>query len=79
MLLLKDLWTEDIALGSESSVGRGRLKGVSAVIDYADSRDTKKWQIEQDKSDALKIKIDADDVSFLEECVTNLKHYLKGG
>jgi CRISPR/Cas system CSM-associated protein Csm3 (group 7 of RAMP superfamily) len=32
LLLLKDLWTGDLALGGESSVGRGRLKGKEANL-----------------------------------------------
>jgi CRISPR/Cas system CSM-associated protein Csm3 (group 7 of RAMP superfamily) len=32
LLLLKDLWTEDLPLGGESSTGRGRLKGVSGQL-----------------------------------------------
>ena len=34
LLVLKDLWTGDLPLGGESSVGRGRLKGLSAHISY---------------------------------------------
>ena len=34
MLLLKDLWTGDLPLGGESSVGRGRLKGKKATLVY---------------------------------------------
>lgn len=30
LLLLKDLWTEDLVIGGESSVGRGRLRGLEA-------------------------------------------------
>jgi len=33
LLLLKDLWTGDLPLGGEISIGRGRLKGVEAVIE----------------------------------------------
>lgn len=33
LLLLKDLWTGDLALGGESSVGRGRLQGETATIE----------------------------------------------
>ncbi len=33
LLLLKDLWTGDLPLGGEVSIGRGRLKGVEAVIE----------------------------------------------
>lgn len=32
LLLLKDLWTEDLPLGGESSIGRGRLRGKCATI-----------------------------------------------
>ncbi len=32
LLLLKDLWTGDLPIGGESGVGRGRLKGLSAVF-----------------------------------------------
>jgi CRISPR/Cas system CSM-associated protein Csm3 (group 7 of RAMP superfamily) len=34
LLLLKDLWTGDLPLGGESSVGRGRLRGMSATLTY---------------------------------------------
>ena len=33
LLLLKDLWTGDVPLGGEVGIGRGRLKGVAAVIE----------------------------------------------
>jgi len=32
LLLLKDLWTGDLPIGGESSVGRGRLKGLGAEL-----------------------------------------------
>lgn len=32
LLLLKDLWTGDLPIGGESSVGRGRLKGLDATL-----------------------------------------------
>lgn len=32
LLLLKDLWTEDLPLGGESAIGRGRLKGLEAEL-----------------------------------------------
>jgi CRISPR/Cas system CSM-associated protein Csm3 (group 7 of RAMP superfamily) len=34
LLLLNDLWTEDLPLGGESSVGRGRLQGRRAKLTY---------------------------------------------
>ena len=36
LLVLKDLWTEDLPLGGESSIGRGRLRGVGGQICYTD-------------------------------------------
>lgn len=36
LLLLKDLWTGDLPIGGESSVGRGRLKGLSATLKTKD-------------------------------------------
>lgn len=36
LLLLKDLWTSDLPLGGESSIGRGRLQGVDASITLDD-------------------------------------------
>ncbi len=35
LLVLKDLWTGDLALGGESSVGRGRLRGQQATLTFA--------------------------------------------
>jgi CRISPR/Cas system CSM-associated protein Csm3 (group 7 of RAMP superfamily) len=32
LLLLKDLWTGDLPIGGESSIGRGRLRGLSATF-----------------------------------------------
>jgi hypothetical protein len=32
LLLLKDLWTGDLPIGGESSVGRGSLKGLDATL-----------------------------------------------
>ncbi|NLS78409.1 MAG: hypothetical protein GXY76_14215 [Chloroflexi bacterium] len=38
LLLLKDLWTEDLRIGGESNVGRGRLAGQRATLDYGGKR-----------------------------------------
>ncbi|MCE7946715.1 MAG: hypothetical protein DYG88_04720 [Chloroflexi bacterium CFX4] len=42
LLILKDLWTGDLALGGESSVGRGRLAGKEATIKH----NNKQWRVE---------------------------------
>ncbi len=51
LLLLKDLWTGDLPVGGESSIGRGRLQGICADITYrricADiSHEENKWTIQ---------------------------------
>lgn len=50
LLLLKDLWTSDLALGGESSVGRGRLKGISATLTDKNANEVKTRQITQDEN-----------------------------
>lgn len=50
LLVLKDLWTGDLPLGGEASVGRGRLKGEAATLKC----DGHAWVI-KDKSGALEI------------------------
>jgi len=37
LLVLKDLWTGDLTVGGESSVGRGRLTGVEATVQLPDA------------------------------------------
>ena len=44
LLLLKDLWTGDLPLGGASSVGRGRLRGHEATLDWSG----KTWLIKAD-------------------------------
>lgn len=44
LLVLKDLWTGDLPLGGESSVGRGRLRGLHAEIQDGKQ---KKWTLAQ--------------------------------
>jgi CRISPR/Cas system CSM-associated protein Csm3 (group 7 of RAMP superfamily) len=34
LLLLKDLWTQDLPVGGESSIGRGRLQGRNATLTW---------------------------------------------
>jgi len=51
LLLLKDLWTKDLPLGGEASVGRGRLKGKSATLAYqVPGQESVGWHIEQNGS-----------------------------
>ncbi len=47
LLLLKDLWTSDLPVGGESSIGRGRLKGIQADLIWNRPQNPKQWQITQ--------------------------------
>ncbi len=49
MLLLKDLWTQDLPVGGTSSIGRGRLQGVEATITWQQPAENleQKWVISQ--------------------------------
>lgn len=43
LLLIKDLWTGDLPLGGEVSIGRGRLRGIVANLKYGE----RKWRLSQ--------------------------------
>jgi CRISPR/Cas system CSM-associated protein Csm3 (group 7 of RAMP superfamily) len=47
LLVLKDLWTGDLPLGGESSVGRGRLRGQRATLTSNSGSKPKTWVIAQ--------------------------------
>jgi CRISPR/Cas system CSM-associated protein Csm3 (group 7 of RAMP superfamily) len=54
LLVLKDLWTGDLPLGGESSVGRGRLAGREATLTHHTSEQTTTWKLMQGEDDALR-------------------------
>ena len=72
MLVLKDLWTEDLPLGGESSVGRGRLRGNTACVEL--KTDVKYPKIKLNKSGLE----DATQGEILQEKVDALWKYLGG-
>ncbi|MEW6403478.1 MAG: RAMP superfamily CRISPR-associated protein [Chloroflexota bacterium] len=49
LFVLKDLWTEDLPIGGESSVGRGRLTGQFTRLSLGD----KTWEITADGSNLI--------------------------
>lgn len=63
LLVLKDLWTGDLAIGGEKNIGRGVFEGVTATVDYNNSL------IEIDKDFG---NIAEDDKILLESYVTAL-------
>src|SRR5579875_341381 len=44
LLLLKDLWTGDLPLGGEISVGRGRLRGQHCLLEYRNGQ-VQHWEL----------------------------------
>ena len=73
-LLLKDLWTGDLPLGGESSVGRGRLKGKSATLTRHNGNGPQEWGLVANDSG---LTITTGDRDFLERCVRKLSDHLK--
>jgi CRISPR/Cas system CSM-associated protein Csm3 (group 7 of RAMP superfamily) len=48
LLLIKDLWTSDLAIGGESSIGRGKLQGIKAEITICTpDKGNEHWEIIQ--------------------------------
>jgi CRISPR/Cas system CSM-associated protein Csm3 (group 7 of RAMP superfamily) len=79
LLLLKDLWTGDLALGGESSVGRGRLKGKSATLTYRNGGTPQTWTISANGGGlSVKDQNGADARAPLSSFVTALKAELAG-
>jgi CRISPR/Cas system CSM-associated protein Csm3 (group 7 of RAMP superfamily) len=48
LLLLKDLWTSDLPVGGESSIGRGRLKGIKANLIHHHPQNPQQWEISEE-------------------------------
>jgi hypothetical protein len=71
--LLKDLWTEDLPLGGEAGIGRGRLTGLSANLQFISANMNKSgsWKITTN-GDGLEIE---GDVSKLEMYSSAVKEW----
>ncbi len=63
LFLLKDLWQGELAFGGETSIGRGRLKGIRAEIQYKQD----KFILEGNG------KLTAGDLSVLADCAASLQ------
>ncbi len=76
LLVLKDLWLGDLPLGGESSIGRGRLRGVKSVIRRKRQSKTETIEMTEDAQTG-RIKLsDEKMASELEECVSALNRKL---
>lgn len=74
LLLLKDLWTGDLPLGGEISVGRGRLRGRSATLIWKRAGQAEEWRIERagDDPNDSHLKISGDQAgleAFVSKCL----------
>lgn len=50
------MWTQDLPVGGESSIGRGRLKGKEATLIWHKLPNPQEWEITQQKDGTLSIK-----------------------
>lgn len=76
LLVLKDLWTGFLPIGGSSSVGRGRLKGRTATINY----DDRTWTLTADpEGEALTVTADdGTPAKTLNTYVTAFKNRMEG-
>ncbi len=75
LLVFKDLWTGDLPLGGESSVGRGRVSGLNATVMWQKMNGAGTWTLKQ-ATDGLEISGGAGDE--LEAFVQALHGYGEG-
>ncbi len=59
LLLLKDLWTGDLPLGGEVSVGRGRLEGETAVLTYKQTDKTEEWRLVEGENKQITVETES--------------------
>lgn len=71
LLLLKDLWTGELPIGGESSVGRGRLSGQEATLTYKKQT----WHFVRKDQDQLVVEGDQKQLEqFIDALVTEGEH-----
>jgi CRISPR/Cas system CSM-associated protein Csm3 (group 7 of RAMP superfamily) len=73
LLLLKDLWTGDLPLGGEISVGRGRLRGKNCDLEYQNGQE-QTWKLIANGVNDLKV--EQGNPGDLENYVLDLHTYL---
>ncbi len=75
LLLLKDLWTGDLPLGGEISIGRGRLRGKNCHLEYRNDQ-IGTWNLLANGANGLSVTIGKP--QDLENYVARLHTYLSG-
>lgn len=78
LLILKDLWTSDLPLGGEASIGRGRLVGQEAELSYKTERSNnyQTWKIKQKMDKKIEV---VGDREKLEGFVSNFLEVIQYG
>ena len=71
LLLMKDLWSGDLAIGGEKNIGRGVFKGVGATIEYSFDNGNKFVSIDENLSGLKENK------DFFQSCINKLKEERK--
>ncbi|WP_204103976.1 MULTISPECIES: RAMP superfamily CRISPR-associated protein [Spirulina sp. CCY15215] len=74
LLLLKDLWTGDLPIGGQSSIGRGRLKGIKVTLSRYKPDKTTEWTISETDG-----QLQVSDAEELEAFVQALVNPISGG
>lgn len=79
MLLLKDLWTRDLPLGGEASIGRGRLIGQEAELSYKmEGPNYQEWKLKQKYNGKLEIVGDREKLEgFVNNFVSNFSEEIQ--
>ena len=67
LLIMKDLWSGDLAIGGEKNIGRGVFKGIGATIDYSFGNGNKFVSVDENLS-GLK-----ENEAFFQSCINKLK------
>jgi hypothetical protein len=75
LLVFKDLWTGDLPIGGESSVGRGRLVGVEAELSVTGPDTEPTWTLKQSGD---RLDVTGTDRKLLEEYVQALLEEVQG-
>lgn len=75
LLLLKDLWTGDLPLGGEISIGRGRLRGKNCQLEYRNGQ-VRTWNLLANAANGLSVTIGKP--RDLENYVARLHTHLSG-
>ncbi|AKB19471.1 RAMP superfamily CRISPR-associated protein [Methanosarcina sp. WWM596] len=81
LLLLKDLWTRDLPLGGEASIGRGRLIGQEVELSYKmEGSNYQEWRLKQKYNGKLEIVGDREKLEdFVNNFVSNFSEEIQHG